>query len=286
MMEGCTYTITSQRTLLSWPPTNGKGTARQPQRARHDKTRQDSTCLVLCCVALFCTRMSIPLKRWDSSKACSWRAKQDKTRQDKTRQDKTRQARWDKQDRTSTNGGGEGGTNGYKRAETATEGETATFRMTKNDVRTTELEMWIWFVNVYVEKNVFEPIICIVPIGVNIMKHKLYNDKYDVSLIKINVYIGMILANKLIHIKNQCKQLDNRSGHLYVSICLTTQTCATCMSTIRYVAHPSQMNMWTCISNKPWNIDIRKNNLYIKNSNANVKTEYVRVNWTQFAFKH
>jgi hypothetical protein len=172
----------------------------------------------------------------------------------------------------STNGGGEGGTNGYDRAETATEGETSAKGMTKNDVWTTELEMWIWFVNVYVEKNVFEPIICIATIGVNIMKHKLYNNKYDASIIKINVYIGMILANKLVHIKNQCKQLDNRSGHLYVSICLTTQTCATCMSTIPYVAHTSQMHMWTCISNKPSNIDIRKDNVYIKNSKANVKT--------------
>jgi hypothetical protein len=32
-------------------------------------------------------------------------------------------------------------TNGYKRAETATEGETSTKGMTENDVRTTELEM-------------------------------------------------------------------------------------------------------------------------------------------------
>ena len=118
------------------------------------------------------------------------------------------------------------------------------------------------------------------------MKHTLNNDKYDVSLTKINVYIGMIVANKLIHIKNQCKQLDNRSGHRYVSICLTTPTCATCMSTIRYVAHQSQMHMWTCISDKPSNIDIRKYNVYIKNYNANVKTKYVRVTWTQFAFKH
>ena len=86
--------------------------------------------------------------------------------------------------------------------------------------------------------------------------------------------------------QNQCKQLDNRSGHRYVSICLTTQTCATCMSTIRYVAHPSQKKMWTWISNKPSNIDIRKDNVYIQNSNANVKTQYVRVTWTQFAFKH
>jgi hypothetical protein len=70
-----------------------------------------------------------------------------------------------------------------------------------NDVRTTELEMWIWFVNVYVEKNVFAPIICIATIGVNIMKHKLHNNKYDASIIKLNVYIEMILANKLIHIK-------------------------------------------------------------------------------------
>jgi hypothetical protein len=144
--------------------------------------------------------------------------------------------------------------------------------MTENDVRTTELEMWIWFVNVYVEKNVFQPIICIPTIGVNIMKRKLYNNKYDVSIIKINVYIGMILTNKLIHIKNQCKQQNNRCEHLYISICLTTQTCGTCMSTIRYVAHPSQMHMWTCISNKPSNIDIRKDNVYIKNSKANVKT--------------
>ena len=97
--------------------------------------------------------------------------------------------------------------------------------------------------NVYVEKNVFEPIICIAAIGVNIMKHKLYNNKYDVKIIKMNVYIGMILTNKLIHIKYQCKQLDNRCEHLYISICLTTQTCETCMSTIRYVAHPSQMHM-------------------------------------------
>jgi hypothetical protein len=52
----------------------------------------------------------------------------------------------------------------------------------KNDVRTTKLDMWIWFVNVYVEKNVFEPIICIATIGVNIIKHTLNNDKYDVSL--------------------------------------------------------------------------------------------------------
>ncbi len=99
------------------------------------------------------------------------------------------------------------------------------------------------FANVYVEKNVIEPIICIAKIGVTIMKHKLYNDKYDVSIIKINLYIGMLLPIKLTHIKNQCKQLDNRSGHLYVSICITTQTCATCMSTIRYVAHPLQMHM-------------------------------------------
>ena len=90
---------------------------------------------------------------------------------------------------------------------------------------------------------VFEPIISIAKIGVNIKKHKLYNDIYDVIIIKINVYIAMILSNKLIHIKKQCKQLDNRSEHLYVSICLTTQTCPTCMSTIRYVAHPSQMEM-------------------------------------------
>jgi len=90
---------------------------------------------------------------------------------------------------------------------------------------------------------VFEPIISIAKIGVNIKKHKLYNDIYDVIIIKINVYIAMILSNKLIHIKKQCKQLDNRSEHLYVSICLTTQTCATCMSTIRYVAHPSQKKM-------------------------------------------
>jgi hypothetical protein len=50
------------------------------------------------------------------------------------------------------------------------------WQKTKNNVWTTELEMWIWFVNVYVEKNVFEPIICIATIGVNIMKQKLNND--------------------------------------------------------------------------------------------------------------
>ncbi len=121
-------------------------------------------------------------------------------------------------------------------------------------------------------KNVFEPIISIAKIGVIIKKHKLYNSTYDVNIIKINVYIAMVLSNKLIHIKKQCKQIDNRSERLYVSICLRAQTCATCMSTIRYVAHPSQKEMWTCISNKPSNIDIRKDYVCIKNCNANVKT--------------
>jgi hypothetical protein len=131
-----------------------------------------------------------------------------------------------------------------------------------------EYDSSMWMLRNYV----FEPIISIAEIGVNIKKHKLYNDIYDVIIIKINVYIAMILSNKLIHIKKQCKQLDNRSEHLYVSICLTTQTCATCMSTIRYVAHPSQKKMWTCISNNPSNIDIRKDNVCIENCNANVKT--------------
>ncbi len=70
------------------------------------------------------------------------KTRQDKTRQDKTRLDKSRQ---DKQDETigkatevavwsrSTNGGGERGTNGYKRGETATEteAETSAKEMTK-----------------------------------------------------------------------------------------------------------------------------------------------------------
>ena len=48
------------------------------------------------------------------------------------------------------------------------------------------------------------------------MKHKLDNDKYDVSIIKINVYIGMILPNKLTHIKNQCKTTRQS---IWTSVC-------------------------------------------------------------------
>ncbi len=152
----------------------------------------------------------------------------------------------------------------------------------KYDVRTTDLDVWIRFVNVNDEKNVIEPIICFALISVmNIMKHTMYNDKDDVSTIKINVYIGSILSNKLIHMKTQCKQLGNGCEHLYVSICLTTQTYATWMSTIRNVAHPLQIHMWRRIS-KTKNLHT-KDNVCIKNSYSNVKTQYVWVTLMQFA---
>ena len=80
--------------------------------------------------------------RQGNDKTRQSKARQNKTRQDKTRLDKSRQ---DKQDGTigkatevavwsrSTNGGGERGTNGYKRGETATEteAETSAKEMTK-----------------------------------------------------------------------------------------------------------------------------------------------------------
>ncbi len=44
---------------------------------------------------------------------------------------------------------------------------------------------------------VFEPIISIAEIGVNIKKHKLYNDIYDVIIIKINVYIAMMSEDQV-----------------------------------------------------------------------------------------